>query len=199
MRNKKLFSVIIALILFILVVPLSSHAQTEEIEEEYSREFGVYSGWASGKLKYFQGDYEMIPLHFQIGFDITSLLRDININPSGRLKFFFEPFLNTVLNPSENIEVGNNFMLQYSQPLTQKFSMYFEGGLGLLYTTQHIYEQGTQFNFTQQLGAGISYLFSKNKTINLGYRFRHFSNLDIEEPNSGIDMDYILCGITIFY
>ncbi|MFC1708755.1 acyloxyacyl hydrolase [Candidatus Omnitrophota bacterium] len=199
MFSKKLFTVIIVLFLFILALPEVSYSQTEEAMEEYTNEFGIFSGWASGKLKYNQGDYEMVPLHFQIGFDITSMLNNINIEPEGRLKFFFEPFLNPVLNPSENIEVGNNFMLKYAHPITQKFSLFFEAGVGLLYTTQHTAEQGTQFNFSQQFGGGISYLFAENKTLNVGYRRRHFSNADIEEPNSGIDMDYILCGVTIFY
>jgi lipid A 3-O-deacylase len=195
-HSKRLFVVI--LILF-LVLPFTSYAQTGEVKEEYSREFGIFSGWASGKLKHSQGDYEMVPLHFQIGFDITSLLNNINIEPSGRLKFLFEPFFNPILQPNANVEVGNNFMLKYTHPIIQRFSLIIEGGLGLLYTTQHTFEQGTQFNFSQQFGGGISYNFADNKAISFGYRFRHFSNADIKEPNRGIDMVYILCGVTIFY
>lgn len=199
MYSKRLLIVFIVLFLFIFAVSPTSYAQTGEDRAEYSKEFGVFSGWASGKLKYFQGDYEMVPLHFQFGFDITSLLENININTQGKLKFLFEPFLNTIIKPNSNVEVGNNFMLKYAYPITQKFSFFLEGGLGLLYTTQHTYEQATQFNFSEQLGGGVSYRFSKDKALSVGYRRRHYSNADIEEPNAGIDMDYILCGITIYY
>lgn len=197
-KSKPLFILIVFISLF-FVLNCTCYSQTSENKEEFSKEFGVFSGWASGKLKYNQGNYEMVPLHFQLGFDITSLLENINLEPKGKLKFVFEPFLNTILRPNENVEAGNNFILKYSHPLTQRFSVYCEGGLGLLYTTQHTYEQGTQFNFSQHLGAGFSYLFSENKAINLGYRYRHFSNAEIEEPNAGIDMDFFLIGISVFY
>ncbi|MFC1645709.1 acyloxyacyl hydrolase [Candidatus Omnitrophota bacterium] len=200
---KKWLFVLILSILFLSATTSNSYCDTEGLNQEetaeYLNEFGIYSGWASGKLKYFQGDYETVPLHFQIGFDITSLLNDINIHPPGRLKFLFEPFINTVLQPDANVEVGNNFMLKYTHPIIQQFSLFIEGGLGLLYTTQHTYEQGTQFNFSQQIGGGISYQFAENKAINFGYRRRHFSNCDIDEPNAGIDMDYFLFGVSIFY
>lgn len=199
MHSKRLLIVFITLFLFILTISPISYAQTEENKEEHSREFSILSGWAAGKLKYFQGDYEMVPLHFQIGFDITSLLENINVNTQGKLKFFFEPFLNTIIKPNSNVEVGNNFMIKYDYPITQKFSLFLEGGLGILYTTQHTYEQATQFNFSQQLGGGVSYRFAKDKALSVGYRRRHYSNADIEEPNAGIDMDYVLCGVTIFY
>ena len=201
--QKRLSIVLILSIIFFSITSGVAYCDIKNVNQEetieYLKEFGLYSGWANGNLKYQQGDYEMIPLYLQIGFDITSLFNKINIKPTGRVKFVLEPFLNTVISPSSNIEVGNNFILKYSHAITQKISMYFEFGLGLLYTTQHTYEQGTQFNFSQQGGAGFSYLFSENKAINLGYRFRHFSNADIKEPNGGIDMDYFLFGVTVFY
>ncbi len=203
MLRLKTLSVIIIFVIFISMTTSVSYADTTSDDQkesaEYLKEFSILTGWAEGDLKYQQGNYQMIPLHLQIGFDITSLLNSINLEPKGRLKFLFEPFLNPILNPSSNIEVGNNFLIKYVHPITQKVSFYFEGGLGLLYTTQHTAEQGMQFNFSQQAGVGFSYLFSENKAFNLSYRFRHYSNADMEEPNSGIDMDYVLCGITVFY
>lgn len=171
---------------------------TEKNEQVYTKEFGIFSGWASGELK-IQDDYEAIPLHLQFGFDITSLLSKINIRQQGNLRFLLEPYLNTIVSPNSNVEIGNNFILKYSYPIYKRIYLYFEGGLGMLYTSQHTYEQSTQFNFSEQAGGGISYLFSKNKAISFGYRYRHLSNADIKEPNRGIDMDYFLCGISVLY
>ena len=78
--------------------------------------------------------------------------------------------------------------------------MYMEGGVGLIYTTQHTYEQSTQFNFTSELGGGIYLFLNKNKTtaLTVGYRFRHFSNASIKHPNNGVDTHSITAGISFF-
>ena len=198
--NKRV--ALVAITVFVLIFPVTnfSYSEVQNKEENivYTKEFGVFSGWASGDLKE-QDDYEMIPLYLQFGFDITNALHKINIKPKGNLKFILEPFLNTVVSPNSNIELGNNFILKYSHPITKRIFMYLEGGLGLLYMSQHTREQSTHFNFSEQIGVGFSYFFSKNKAINMGYRYRHLSNAGIDEPNSGIDMDYFLCGMTILY
>lgn len=160
-------------------------------EASYTKEFGISTGWGSGELKR-QDDYNLIPLYFQFGFDIAKPF-------GGKLKFILEPFLNTIVSPDSNVEIGNDFVLRYSYPIVQKINLYIDFGLGMMFASQHTSEQSTQFNFTEQGGGGISYAFSKNKSINFGYRFRHFSNAGIKEPNKGIDMDFLLCGITVSY
>lgn len=199
--SKRISIIVIIFILFFFVANFSyCAAQSDQTEDTvYTKEFGIFTGWASGDLKRQQGDYNTIPLHLQFGFDITSLLDKINIRQKGSLKFVLEPFLNTIVSPDSNIEVGTDFLLKYSHPLTQRFYIYFEAGAGMMFTSQHTFEQSTQFNFTEQAGGGISYLFTENKAINFGYRYRHFSNAGIDEPNRGIEMDYFLCGITVSY
>jgi len=190
--------ILIVSLVLILFFSITSFGYCESDSQEYSKEFGIFSGWGSGDLKR-QDDYNAVPLYLQFGFDAKPLFRKIKINPPGNIRFIVEPFLNTVVSPDSNAEIGCDFMLKYSHPLTQKFHIYAEAGPGLLYTTQHTTEQGTQFNFCEQFGGGIAFFFSENKAINLGYRYRHFSNLSIEEPNGGVDMEFFLCGLTISY
>ena len=199
-RKKFFISVIIFILLFFGVK--YSYGQ-EEIGYEnkeiyYTREYGIFTGWADGSLKE-QEDYQMIPIYLQFGFDAKPIFSKINIKPQGSINFIVEPFLNTVISPSSNIETGCDFILKYRHPLTNKLQFYIEGGLGLMWSSQHTYEQGTQFNFTEQAGVGFSYFFSRSKSLNIGYRYRHFSNAGIEEPNAGVDMDYFLCGISIYH
>jgi hypothetical protein len=177
--------------LFILINLPYSYSQSEG--NNYKKEFGLVSGWMDGNLKR-QDDYQMVPLYLQFGFDITPYKK-----LPGSLKFVLEPFFNSVISPDKNIEIGNDFILKYSQPILKRFSLYVEGGLGMMFTSQHTTEQATQFNFTEQAGSGISYFFTKNKSLNFGYRYRHFSNCDIKSPNKGIDMDGFLVGISILY
>jgi len=192
--NKKHLFVIIIFLFFILIGCPYCYSQAEE--GNYQKEFSILSGWMYGSLKN-QDDYEMVPLYFQFGFDITPSFHSKRL--PGNLNFILEPFLNTVVSPNNNIEAGNDFMLRYSYPVIQRLHIYVEGGAGMMYASQHTSEQSTQFNFNEQAGGGIYFFFSKNKAVNLGYRYRHFSNCDIKSPNKGVDMDGFLAGISILY
>ena len=197
---RKIKALVILALFFIMFSGVTNNycsAGTEK-EKKYTKEFGIFSGCASGTLKR-QDDYELIPLYFQFGLDVSNFFEKIHIKTKGSFKFIYEPFLNTIISPDSNIETGCDFVLKYSYPLMQKFSFYLDAGLGMMYSTQHTYEQGTQFNFTEQAGGGIAFYFTENKALNFGYRYRHFSNSDIEEPNKGVDVEFILCGITILY
>ena len=159
------------------------------------KELGFYTGYLTADLEG-KGEYEVIPLIARLGFDLRPLFKtEVN----AIIEFLLEPFINTVYNPDTNVETGCNFILKLGLPITKKLYPYFEGGVGMVHMTQHTNEQSTQFNFTQHLGGGITYFLKENLTFNLGYRYRHLSNASIKHPNSGIDSDSILCGISVFY
>ena len=197
--SKLVKYIVVALIIFSSASFLINNSYSQDNTEKAGlKEFSVLSGWASGDLKR-QDDYRMVPLLFQFAYDMSPLLKKINFNFPGESRFVLEPFLNTILSPDSNIETGCNFILKYLHPVIGKLKLYIEGGLGLLYTTQHTYEQSTQFNFSEQFGGGLSFLISENKAINAGYRYRHFSNAGIDQPNKGVDMEFIILGITFLY
>jgi len=161
----------------------------------YLKEYGFLSGWQEGSLEE-ADDYQTIPFILRFGFDLTPLVRRIN-SPS-LMELEVEPFLSPVLGPETNVEGGCNLLLKYAYPLTSRFLPYVESGLGLLYTTQHFEEQSTQLNSILQGGLGFHYFLRKNLSLNVGYRFRHFSNAGIRKPNTGIDTYTILIGFSIF-
>jgi hypothetical protein len=127
------------------------------------------------------------------------LLSKVWINTKGRADFILEPFVNAISSPASNVEAGSNFLLQYVFPLNKKFQPYIKGGLGVLYMSQHTLEQSTQYNFLPQGAAGIQYFLKDNLAINLEYRYRHLSNASLKDPNSGIDSNLYLCGVTFFF
>lgn len=191
---------ILCLTVLFLICSLSVISTDEVFAEETNlkygfKELGFYSGFLTADLEE-KGDYEVIPLMGRWGFDLRPLFKkEIN----AIVEFVLEPFINTVYNPDSNVELGCNYILKLGVPVTQKLYPYFEGGLGMIYITQHTREQSTQFNFTQHAGAGITYFLKENLTFNLGYRYRHLSNASIKHPNSGIDSNSIVCGISVFY
>lgn len=159
----------------------------------------VLSGYLDGYLDDTKKDYQAVPLLVGLIFDMKPLTSKIGLNPKGRVDFILEPFINTVTSPNSNVEVGSNFLFEYVFPLSEKFQPYVKGGLGALYMSQHTLEQVTQYNFLPQGGAGIRYFIKNNIALDFEYRYRHLSNASLKHPNSGINSNMYLGGITIFF
>ena len=162
------------------------------------KEIGVLAGYASGPLDE-KPDYELVPTILRFGLDLNPFINKFGLDTKGLFELQLEPFINTVVSPNNNVEVGSNFVLKYAFPLTKKFYPYVEGGLGMLYMSQHTREQSTQYNFLPQGGAGLMYFLKDNLALTIGYRYRHLSNNSFKSPNSGINVDMYLAGISIVY
>ncbi len=66
------------------------------------------------------------------------------------------------------------------------FRPYIEGGIGVTYiddTTIADRDMSTNFQFEDRIGAGIRWEF-----IDLNFRYMHYSNASIKQPNHGIDI-----------
>lgn len=159
----------------------------------------ILSGYLDAHLTDTKKDYEAVPLMVGLIFDMKPLTSKIGLNPKGRIDFILEPFINTVTSPNSNVEVGSNFLVEYVFPLTERIQPYVKGGLGALYMSQHTAEQSTQYNFLPQGGGGIRYFVKDNIALDFEYRYRHLSNASLKHPNSGIDANVYLGGITIFF
>ena len=159
----------------------------------------VSTGYLNSNLDNTHEKYQGFPLLVGLEFDIKPLLSKVWLNTKGRADFILEPFINTITSPDSNVEVGSNFLLQYVFPLHEKIQPYVKGGLGVLYMSQHTREQSTQYNFLPQGAGGVQYFIKDNLAINLEYRYRHLSNASIKHPNSGIDSNLYLGGVTYFF
>lgn len=175
----------------------------EKISQEESprclESIEVLIGYSLAKLRQ-KGSYKGVPIYLDFGFALKPLTRKIGFNPPMMLQFIVEPFIMPTWAPKNNVEIGNNFLIKIGfVPETWSFQPYFKGGLGLLYMTQHTVEQSTQFNFNEYAGIGAHYFFNKNLAFTLEYRFRHLSNGSIKSPNTGINSNIAVCGLTYRY
>ena len=190
----------ISVLLFGLIVYFSGIAQADVKEADgtfHLNEVGFLCGFGYGDDEINKTeDYELIILSVRLGYDLASWL---NWDIPGTLQVDFEPFVDPIMEPESNVEFGVAVLLKYAFPLTPRFWPYIEGGTGFIYSTQHTSQQATQWNFIDQGGVGISYLVNDNTSVSLGYRFRHYSNLSIEEPNGGVDSQAVICGISYLY
>ncbi len=188
MQKMKFVSTLILILVSILVFTVG-WAQIE-----------ILSGFGLARLRYHQGDYRIVPFFVDFDFDLKPLVEKKGINYPGLLQFIIEPFASYVIDPRKNAEAGNNFAIKIGLvPDDWAIQPYFKGGLGVMYLTEHLRGQATQFNFDEYAGLGLHYFFTKKLALTLEYRYRHISNAGIKEPNDGIGTNIGLCGISYFF
>lgn len=181
---------------FLLLVSLFA-CQVVQAREPGLKEFGFVSGWGQDSSIEGADDYEILHLALRFGFDASGEF--LKVQSPHRLEFVVEPFINPVLSPDSNVEVGCGLLLKYAHSINSYFSPYIEAGTGAVYSTQDVVGQSTRWNFLTQFGFGLHYFFREATSLNIGYRFRHASNAGIEEPNSGIDVHSFIMGFSYFY
>jgi len=201
---------ILAVFLAVFILSAPAFARDDQ-RPEYLKELGVLVGYGDTSVRD-KNDYRALPVILRVGVDMDKMELGIcdwiekgaalfgrEWELKGYTEFLLEPFLSYVPSPDDNFEGGFVIAIKFAYPLTEKFHPYAFGGGGVMYITQHLREQSTQYNFTPQLGAGFSYFFKPGWALNAEYRYRHFSNAGLKHPNDGINIDMVLVGITRFF
>ncbi|MDQ3023534.1 MAG: acyloxyacyl hydrolase [bacterium] len=174
-------------ILIILCLPTYSHASTDYVE--------VLSGYSIAPLNDPQPDYVTIPLRIAFTDDAEPMLRRIfGSVTDGTWEYQIEPFIDNVMEPHRNVEVGFALGLKYTFDTAGDVRPYIKVSTGPMYTSQPTLEQATKFNFGSQAALGLQIHLSEDSALLLEARLRHFSNAAIETPNSGVDSNYLLAG-----
>ncbi|MGJ3251263.1 MAG: acyloxyacyl hydrolase [Elainellaceae cyanobacterium] len=69
----------------------------------------------------------------------------------------------------------------------RNWSLYVDGGAGILGTTNDVPSTGSSFNFTPQAGGGATIRLDDEKRLMVGLRWHHISNAELYEGNPGRD------------
>lgn len=153
------------------------------------------SGYGWGHLRG-QNHYQSIPFIVDIDYNFKALTKKIGFNPPMLFQFQLEPFANWVYGPYDNIETGLGLMLKIGLvPETWKFQPYIKGGSAPSFSSLHMREEGSQFNFISSACAGFHYSLTSKTAFTAEYRYRHLSNASIASPNSGVNTQLLLAGI----
>ena len=77
------------------------------------------------------------------------------------------------------------------------WSLYVDGGPGIIYSNKRMGDSGTHFNFTLQAGLGMTYSLNERIMPITGFRWFHISNARIkgEERNVGFDSPMFYLGV----
>lgn len=91
--------------------------------------------------------------------------------------------------------VGANLALIMRWHLVRQenWSLYIDGGAGLLGTTEAVPTGGSTFNFTPQAGGGATVRLNEERHLMVGLRWHHISNAELFDGNPGRDsvMGYV--------
>ena len=94
--------------------------------------------------------------------------------------------------------VGFNFnlLLRWQLLARDDWSLYADLGAGVMETNDPVPAGGSSFNFTPQLGGGISYEISDNVRLFTGMRWYHISNSRTFDFNPSQDSFYVYAGLS---
>ncbi len=81
----------------------------------------------------------------------------------------------------------------------RRFQPFITSGGGFLYFNRPMFGTAQQFNFTAQLGGGVQ-LFGSNRhrAIDVGYKYHHISNANLDRQNPGMDSHMLFVGVSLF-
>lgn len=81
----------------------------------------------------------------------------------------------------------------------QRLKPYAQTGAGFLFSNKPIPVPGsTTYNFIGDFGGGVMLSVSRTRTINVGYRYFHISNMNIGEINPGYNANIFYIGYSLF-
>lgn len=114
--------------------------------------------------------------------------RDFLTSDLGWLSGYFEGSLNYWEYDGEDIFAGafSPVFAYYFGDKSWFANPYIEAGIGVAYISKTVIEErdlSTRFQFEDRVGGGI-----RLKNVDMNFRFMHYSNASIKQPNSGIDI-----------
>lgn len=117
----------------------------------------------------------------------------------GNLELLVEVFGGWQFNPNSRYFVGLTPFLRYNFATGSRWVPFVEFGAGLSATSIDGCDLTGTFQFNLQPGAGVHYFLNDRTALTLQYRWLHFSNAGIREPNRGTNTQMFQIGVNWFF
>ena len=94
--------------------------------------------------------------------------------------------------------INSNLLIRWHfwQSDDTRWTLFGEGGGGLLIATENVPSTGSDFNFTPILGGGFSLDIGQNNRLIAGARWHHISNANTRSDNPGQDNLLFFAGVS---
>ena len=156
----------------------------------------LLSGYVQADL-YRHKHYEAIPLFVGFDIDLSEASGLARRTGCAEMHLVMEPYCIAITDPRDNVEFGVNASIRMEFLPCDRLRPYVQAGFGVDYMTLHTREQSTQHNFASQVAVGARFRLRESLWFQAEYRLRHLSNAGIDHPNSGIDPNAYLCGLSV--
>lgn len=109
------------------------------------------------------------------------------------------PTFANVDNDDDVVGVGLDLIFRFHFWRHEPWSVYLDGGPGLIYYDNDFPPGATEFNFTLQVGAGVTYQINDQAFLMSGIRWYHNSNARINgiDRNIGFDTLVVYLGVML--
>jgi len=179
---------------------ISGELNSREIIANCGFEVGVMTGygWAMDHL-YQEPDIEHAVVNLSYAIPMTREEMGASFY-RGIVEYQCEAVMGQIVKPNQRMEFGFTpvgFKYNFSA-LQSDISPYAKFGFGCIYEPIGHHVQGTNFNFIIQTGFGVQYFLDDKTSIDIEYRYRHISNAHLRMPNSSINSNFVLVGVSFF-
>ena len=117
----------------------------------------------------------------------------------GNLELLVEIFGGGQFEPNGRYFVGLTPMLRYNFATGSRWVPFINAGGGVSCTNIDGPDLSGNFQFNVQVGAGTHYFLNKRTALTVEYRWLHFSNAGIREPNHGTNTQMFHIGVSWFF
>ena len=200
-KIHQFFLVFFLIIPVLLITHLPINAQDLKANKTESKLKITQSGLIAGYGTHFSDQkekHETIFLIWRLGLEMKPLLPFFK-NHRGSFSIVLEPQVNPVLSPGKCFGFGVGIGIEYTYPVSEYIKPYFVATIGPHIITDDIKTQARGFIFSDVIGCGVYIPLNRFTTLNFGYRIRHMSNAGFSSPNSGIDHQILVSGISYIF
>ena len=100
--------------------------------------------------------------------------------------------------PVQDTGGGNfNLLFRWHFMARETWSLFIDGGVGLLLTDDDVPHDATSYNFTPQAGTGLSFDAGDTNRAMIGVRWHHISNANLDNRNPGRDSLQVWAGLSM--
>ncbi|MAJ46964.1 MAG: hypothetical protein CBC35_06760 [Planctomycetes bacterium TMED75] len=91
---------------------------------------------------------------------------------------------------------GGALLLRWHVYRQETWSIYLDGGCGLVYFAEEVPSGASRLDFSPQVGGGVTCAVSEQVRLMAGLRWYHLSNAQTNSTNPGVDMLEAYVGVT---
>ena len=94
---------------------------------------------------------------------------------------------------------GGALLLRWHVYRAETWSIYLDGGCGLVYFAQDVPAGASRLDFSPQVGGGVTCAIAEDLRLMVGLRWYHLSNAQTNSTNPGVDMLEAYVGLTFSF